>query len=142
MKRNKGFTLIELMIAIAIIGILAAITLVVYQNFIAKSQVGRVHAELAAYRSIVEELVSSGRSGFTNAEIGYIQSGLVLPGDVASFATDGSGVLSVTIGGAASPMVTGARLLIRRAVDGRWSCEIDSTGAGNWRTSFIPAGCS
>lgn len=141
MQKNKGFTLIELMIAVAIIGILAAIALPVYQDFIARSQMGRAHAELAVYRTAVEELVNKGQSGFTNTQIGYVQSSLVLSGDVASFAADGSGVLAVTIGGTASPMVAGSRLLIRRTSDGSWSCEVDSAGAGNWKASFTPAEC-
>lgn len=142
MRKNKGFTLIELMIAVAIVGILAAIALPVYQDFIARSQVGRAHAELAAYRTVVEDLVNNGQSGFANTQIGYVQSSLVvLSGDVASFGADGSGVLAVTIGGAASPMVAGSRLLIRRTSGGSWSCEVDGAGAGNWKASFTPAEC-
>src|SRR5450755_278012 len=50
-KMSKGFTLIELMIVVAIIGILAAIAIPQFANLVSKSQEGRTKANLGTIRS-------------------------------------------------------------------------------------------
>ena len=59
---QKGFTLIELMIVVAIIGILAAIAIPQYQNYIAKSQVSRVVGESGNLKTAVEDCMNNGRT--------------------------------------------------------------------------------
>jgi len=54
---QKGFTLIELMIVVAIIGILAAVAIPQYQNYVAKSQVARVMGETGSLRTAINAAI-------------------------------------------------------------------------------------
>jgi len=140
---NKGFTLIELLIVIAIVAILATIATLLYQDYVAQSQVERAYIELATYKSAVEEHLSRGRHVMSNSELGYAPSNLTAAasGDIANFLLDGSGSLEVTLGGNASPLVSGTHISISRSTNGIWNCDIDESGAGAWKDVYMPSGC-
>jgi len=60
MKRlQQGFTLIELMIVVAIVGILAAIALPAYQDYVVRSKMSELEAAMAACKTSVAEYTSS-----------------------------------------------------------------------------------
>jgi type IV pilus assembly protein PilA len=71
---QKGFTLIELMIVVAIIGILAAIAIPAYQNYTKKAKFTEVVSATSTFKIGVEDCYASGNSGgatvFTNCDAG------------------------------------------------------------------------
>ncbi len=76
---QKGFTLIELMIVVAIIGILAAIAIPAYQNYIARAQFAESQTLLSGTKPVIQERVDQGTAytigDDTNNPLGIAQTG-------------------------------------------------------------------
>lgn len=142
-KAQQGFTLIELMIVIAIIGILAAVALPQYQDFIARSQVTRVVGEVSSLKSATEAELIRGVYPATAAELGYTASNLQNAAPTVNFAAgdNGVGTIVATLGGSVSTAVNGATATLSRAIDGTWTCAVAAGAAPAWKAKYIPAGC-
>jgi type IV pilus assembly protein PilA len=134
---QKGFTLIELMIVVAIIGILAAVAIPAYQNYIAKSQVSRVMGELGSLKTAVEACVLDGKDGVTcTASWGATTSNLL--GTQASLTLDtatGAASIAGTFGGNAAADIKTKALTWTRVQAGSWTCA--TTAAAK----YAPTGC-
>lgn len=131
MKTQQGFTLIELMIVVAIIAILAAVAIPGYQNYVARSQAARSMAEVGALKTAVEDCLASGNSACPNSVI-TSSIGTLVPFDLST--ADGSGNMVMTLNNSVSPKVRGATVTWTRDADGAWTCSFSNT-------EFAPKGC-
>jgi type IV pilus assembly protein PilA len=140
MKKNQqGFTLIELMIVVAIIGILAAVAIPAYQDYTARAQVSEGMARASAVRTSISEYYTA--QGAYPAADTYDDT--TVTRYTASVKHDGSGVITVTMNSAA-PVATpiyGFTFTLTPAVDATTNTITGWTCATSGAKKYLPSGC-
>jgi len=156
MKRQRGFTLIELMIVVAIIGILATIAIPAYQNYTIRTQVmeglnlaAELKAAVSTFKAVRGDLPA------TNEAAGVEPADSITGTYVTKVAIGDSGTITITYGNRANAAIKGNMLGLspaRNKADGLvWVCGtatpppgatlVGTAATTNIEARYLPSDC-
>jgi len=143
MKKQQGFTLIELMIVVAIIGILAAIAIPAYQDYTIRAQVSEgLNLSGGAKAAVTEYTQDRGSFPADNSTAGLSVATEIVGKYVGGVAVGANGVITVTYDGTAREahaLIDGSTLTLTPSTNAG-SIEWDCT-SGTLADKHLPAAC-
>jgi type IV pilus assembly protein PilA len=141
-KLSRGFTLIELMIVVAIIAILAAIAIPAYQNYLIRAQVTEGFSLATGAKSAVWDFTANtGRYPPNNASAG-LSTAASISGHYASSVDVTNGLITVAYKGPQANIAINNKVLVLSPTTGagsiQWSCSLPHTTIPG---AYLPSSC-
>ncbi len=139
-RRTQGFTLIELMIVVAIVGILAALAVPAYQSYVIRAQVAEGLSLSSGAKLAVNDYYSySGSWPNDNAEAG-LSDGDDITGVYTKHIEIEDNVIEIKFGNDAHPAIFDEKIVLTASnTDGaiNWACA----GDGDIEERYLPSAC-
>jgi type IV pilus assembly protein PilA len=141
MANTNGFTLIELMIVIAIVGILAALSVPVYQNYVARAQLSEAMTISGGIRSEIVSSFMSKTGSFVgiDSETNGIPAAASVQGSYVESVSVIDGIVSATLGNDVSEFLNGEILTLTPVTSPGGTIVWGCTFSGNAR--YLPQSC-
>lgn len=144
-ERQVGFTLLELMFVVAIIGILTSISLPIYQDLMSKTQMHTAYHSLSTLKVPANIKLNRGDEVEHISDLAWISGSTYLFQNDPVVTTDStSGALSIeaVLDGKVNPGAKSAKIVLSRDVFGTWGCSVIKTENSAWKDSFSPKACT
>ncbi|MGL4222228.1 MAG: pilin [Shewanella sp.] len=139
---NKGFTLIELMIVVAVIGVLAAIAIPQYQNYVAKAELGGALSSVSALKTNVEDYIANNGSFPVEASTTAASLGAPTPNNGTIKFGVGTNSIDYAIN-SGSEKVKGVTMSLKRdSTNQSWSCKVNKGSNSLITNAVLPKNCT
>lgn len=131
---TQGFTLVEMLVVVAIVATLVAIAIPQYQSFVLRAQLSRGYAELTQLKKAAEVCEADGNTQ-TECVADTIDSNMLITLPTVSFEPAS---IHAVFGRNASPRLKGGTIALTRQDNGQWTCSLS---VENLDVRLYPRGC-